>query len=197
MEDYDLSRIFDNIGHCLQHLNLSSLQYLKGYESVGKSITEKLTKLDNLGLGFKLTNKSECLTELAHLKTLFLISSRFDRNINSLLRTLSNNGIIEKLYIHGCFKDEAENATPLNFNKLQTIDLFYINGLCSLLKAMTKSQMPAIQSLDICAPGEDELHEHDLLCFVLSKNTLKSIHIALADKKYILSLAFLRQIIEI
>lgn len=139
----DLPQVPDNIGHSLQHLKLSNLQYMYGYDTVGTLITEKLLKLDSLELDLLSTDNSKGLKELPHLKT-FYVSCASSYRLNSLIRNLSDNGIIEQLKIvYGVFDDDGQDAAPtLNFYKLRTISLSYINRLSGLLMKMTRSQMP-------------------------------------------------------
>lgn len=111
--------------------------------------------------------------ELANLSN----SSYAHRSLNSILRALSNYGIIEFILVGAdfCFQYDDINAPPLRFNKLRELCLFGVSGV---LKAMARWQMPEIQEISVHTVFE-ELHE--LLSFVQSKNTLNKIYLNLFD----------------
>lgn len=92
----EIAMIFDKNSHCLKNLKLSNLTRSNDYRSVVSFIFDKLHKLENLGLGIELTHTSESLIDLPYLRSLVMWS---DINVNSVLRKLSVNGIIEELTI--------------------------------------------------------------------------------------------------
>lgn len=172
-EAQDLARMFDNNGHCLQILKLYNLSEVRNYSTVGRLIMAKLTKLKSLELAFHMSNSSKYMTELAHLKSLKVCCSH--GAINSFLRTLSKNGIIEELEIcDGVFIDD-ENEPQLVFNKLRSLSLQQVCRMPSFWITMTGSHMPVLQSFDIGLRERSELY--DLLGFIESKRTIKSLQI--------------------
>lgn len=192
----DLAEMFENNRNRLKHLQLSHLSLLDGYESVGRLITERLHKLETLGLGFCLTYYSKYMIELPHLKSLSVSCHKC--NINTLLRTLSNGNIEELTISSGVFEDEDENSQPLIFNKLQSFCCNDQNGSGNFLNLLTRSQMPIIQSFvlnDIDYGASSDLH--GLLKFIESKESLKSICLSFDEDTYNIEFTFLRQIIGI
>lgn len=191
----DLAHVFDNVGHSLQHLKLSDLNNLKGYETIGKLITERLTKLESLELlGFLLTDNSKDLTELPHLKSLY-VSCAPEYRLNSLIRKLSDNAIIEELQIsNGVWDDEDQDAAalPLNFYKLRTISFHYITRWSGLLKTMIRSQMPDFRIMILHGFKTEDWHV--LLPFIQTQKTLSSIFL---DFLTTIPLAIWRQIIGV
>lgn len=193
----DLVKIFENNGQHLKHLQLSHLSLLDGYEYVGRLITEKLHKLQSLGLGFCLTYDSKYMIQMPHLKSLSISCHKC--SINSLLRSLSDIGIIEEITISsGVFEDEDEYATPLIFKKLQSFCCNDTKNSRNFLNLLARSQMPIIHSFelnDIEYVASPDLN--DLLKFIESKQSLKTISLSFDEDTYNIEFAFLRQIIGI
>lgn len=190
----DFAKMFNNNSHCLQHLKLDGVS---DYESIGKMITDKLQKLESLSLKFELTDKSETIVEIPHLK--FLEIRGDERSMNSVMRKLSDIGIIEELKIYGCgFDDEDDNIPPLIFNNLKSICCDVPENVFGFLKSMTRSRMPALQNFDLYEMETTERNRHQILRFIESKIGLKSIWLSLViyeDANF--CLLFLRQLIEI
>lgn len=177
--------------HCLKHLELTHISQIVGYESIG-AVIGNLPKLETLSLRFELTDKSEYLIGLPHLKTLAIAHHK--RNINTLLQTLSCQGIIEELMLWCGFFDD-EDKLPLFFNNLQIFEWYIVEGLSSnFLNIMTGSQMPKIHTFMIDLFDNAQIQDEDLLKFVESKKTLKSISV---DRNATFDFEFLRQIIDI
>lgn len=99
------------------------------------------------------------------------------KSLNELLRSLSDNGIIEKLKIFGGYFDiEEENKSPLTFNKLQRFDWgCQHGGKANFLSAMTRAEMPAIQCIRLDSIDEET---HGLLALLESKKSLATIGIS-------------------
>lgn len=158
-------------------------------------IIDKLLKLDCIELEFHLTAEETCFIHLPHLKS---DAVKFNDNysVNSHIRTLSDNGIIEKLRICGALFDEsvANSQPPLKFKKLQIFSWTAQKQLSGILKAITKSQMPEIESIKLSDITTNDLE--GLINFIESKNTLKSIK-CMCDGNIMLPLSFWRQIISI
>lgn len=170
-------RICDNNSHCLKNLKITDAYNRIASESVASLITDKLHKLENLELTFKLTDETMCFVQLPHLKSVD-IRCEFNRSIKSELRTLSVRGTIEELKIYGGFFYEDFAEMPLNFNKLRTISLTLQMGLSCVLRIFTKSQMPEIQTIDVAY--FTDRYPDDLCALIVTKNSLKSIRIHFA-----------------
>lgn len=209
----DLSKMFDNNGHCLQQLKLSNLSLLKSFECVGQLITDKLPKLESLSLQFDLTSNSKHLIELPHLKCLELDCAESSINY-SLLRTLSDNGIVEKLRLNQkslpdyedlvCsesslnerfFYDEDDNARPLIFNNLKTFHWLLPTDF-AILKSITRAQMPVITNFSIFYIYPDRCDLNGLFQFIESKRTLKNIQLLFNLNLNVILSSFFCQIIR-
>lgn len=192
----DLAKTFDLIGNCLEHLIINDkYNCVKNtvYQSMVTMINDKLPKLKSL----ELEAGSVAGSKLPHLKFLVIHSRELSLNINLLMQTLSDNGIIQELSIHGGFFDEEEitNAPPLTFNQLQCLRLIYPQEKCNLLKAITRSKMPVIHSFALHFIKLEE--SDDLLKFLSSKTTLKSIRLDFTEEIRHMQFGFLEQIIQI
>lgn len=151
--------------------------------------------MESLALGFPLTNNLQYLIELPNLKSLQLNCAQYNNSINSILQTLSDSGVIEKLEIMLCVLEaEALNAEPLVFNKLREICFKYPRTLSSLLRALTKSQMREIRTLELTFSQFEPSLETEIMKFIESKTTLKSVRLFSHKRP---RLEFIRQIIEI
>lgn len=141
------------------------------------------------------------LTRLANLKSLNLNCCYYKYSINEILRTLSDNGVIEELTIcHGVFQDEGGNAPPLVFNKLQSFCWFSPESTSSIIAAVKNSQMSAIQTLELNTNTNLQSHMYDdLLKIIESKTTLKSIRLQgyLTPPRYFVPNEFFRRVIDI
>lgn len=126
----------------------------------------------NLELTFTLSDETMCSIQLPHLKILDF-KCNTNHSINSVLRTICENGIIEELKIHGGVIDVNVEQPPLNFNKLRSITWVQQKKLSGILKTFTKSLMPEIQSIYLYFIKTHDLE--DLYKFIVSKNTLKTI----------------------
>lgn len=188
----DLEKTFDLIGNCLEHLIIQD-KYNSVKEPVYKSmvtlINDKLPKLKCL----ELEGGSAAGSNLPHLKFLRIYSRELSLNINLLLQTLSDNEIIQELSIHGGFF--TEDDTPLVFNHLQCFRLIYPQSKCNLLKALTRSNMPVIHSVALHFIKFDEID--DLIKFVESKKTLKSIYLDFTEDITHIQLGLFEKIIKI
>lgn len=188
----DVARIFNKNGHCLTHLKLVHLVHTEGYESIRSVIVNNLPKLENFSLQFDVTDNTKSLIALPHLKSLEIVCDK--QNINTLLRTLSNNGIIEEITMTCGFFDDKDEP-PLIFNKLRSFCWCFIEEESNFLTAMTKSQMPEIHTFDVYSYTRlIRIHEDDLLKFIESKKTLKSMHF---EVDMLFDFSFLRQLIAI
>lgn len=161
-----------------------------GFETVGRFITHKLPKLYSLELGFHLTDKTKFLIELPHLKSLEIHDGR--RRINSALQKLSDKQAIEKLTIqYGDF--ENADVEPIIFNKLTCLRLC---GPSGNLFSFVKAEMSAIQTLNMGIYDRTEMLQNDLMKFIESKKSLKSIAL-LYNNANQLRFVLIRQIIGI
>lgn len=172
----NLVQIFDGYSHCLQHLKLTEMTFTEGSESVGTLVTDKLQKLESLELEFVLNNQTKYMIELPHLKSLTMYDDDdWNQSINSYLRKLSVNGIIEELFFFtGVFVNPDANEPALQFKNLRKIG-WNASKWPGFLKTLIRSQMPVIQSVTCFDIQITELEE--LLNFVKSKNTLKLIQL--------------------
>lgn len=191
----DVTKILNTNGHCLKHLKLAHLDNIDGYEPIEPVIANNLPKLESLWLQFKLTDYSKPLIALPHLKCLEIGCDR--QTINALLRTLSDNGIIKQLKMYGGFLFNDFDEPPLIFNNLQSFNWICAEGMQhNSFKTINKSLMPKIHTflITLCN-GITQSHENDLLKFIESKKTLKSM--CFRAKYHNFNFEFLRQIIVI
>lgn len=188
--------LFDHIGHCLKQLAIKSYSN-KRSTGIATLISEKLPYLTTLKLNF-LSNTVNTICQLPHLKHLeILYHPEFELpSCNLLMRKLSDCGIIEKLVIQNkAFDDEDINEPPLLFNQLQSFHWSSKHPSLSLLKAITKAQMPKITEFIFEQMKSDENMEmHAVLAFVQSKITLNSINLKLCFQN---KFEIVRGIIEI
>lgn len=185
----DVARILNSNGHCLKHLRLERLYHLEGYESMGPVIVNNTPKLESLSIHLELTDDSMSLISLPHLKFVEMFCVSETQNINTFLRTLSYIGIIEELDM--TWGDSFVDDPPLIFNNLQCIHWCAAAGESNILKTMTKSHMPAIHTFTVTLL--DHKLDNDLLKFIESKKTLRSLHIGNINFDF----EFLLQIINI
>lgn len=160
----DLAKIFDKVGHCLNHLSLKSFY---NELTIAELITGKLSRLESLELELERPYDSECLIALPYLKALTISYLRYNYEvpINKLLRCLSNNGVIEKLIIFGgIFDNEEEDASPLTFNNLKIFEWIqpFLSStryppykISNFLKCMAKAEMSAIKCIHFDFDFED------------------------------------------
>lgn len=192
----DLAKTFDLIGNCLEHLIINDkYNYVKDtvYKSMVSLINDKLPKLKSL----RIEGGSAVASNLPHLKFLDIYSRELSININFLMQTLSASGIIQELSIHGGFFDveDTDDEPPFVLNQLQCLRLIYPREKCNLLKAISRSHMPVIHSFALHFIKFEEIA--DLLTFVESKKTLKSIRLDFAEEITHIQLGFLQQVIKI
>lgn len=109
-------------------------------------IAEKLPNLTSLNTDFLSHSLVNTLIELQHLKQLQIRDNNIEIiSSNLLMRRFSDRGIIEKLIIEGnSFDDEDINEPPLVFIELKFFNWMASPPYSSLLKAITKSEMPKI-----------------------------------------------------
>lgn len=177
----------------LQHLTLI-LDNGRDTDLIHTLIT-KFTKLESLEVTLtdSLVNS---LGELNYLTSLKINCGH--ENCNSLFRKLSDIGAIEYLEISGgVFRTEDDTMPPLTFKKLKTliVDGGYRSTSLSILKLITKSRMPDINSLKI-GKGFNKLEdnfEHDQLDILRSKETLSTFYPAFN----LFNLEFVNQIIDV
>lgn len=193
----DLERIFNTNLQSIHQLKLlNSTQRFNAeaidYQAIATLIIDKLPNLENLAIeDYVSVQLPNLLTELPHLKSLKLRCN--DKSVNSLLRKLSDGGIIENLYIYyGVFDEEDENEPPLVFNNLQSCRWWIEkDNSVQIFRALTKSQMPAIRNLYFCLPS----HTEDLLSVFESKKNLRTLTIDCYI--HVGRLAFLQKLIQI
>lgn len=196
----DLVRMFERTAHCLQHLKIFNVTRCNDYENIGSIITEMLSRLESLGLGFQLTDETEYMIRLPLLRSLYISCER--RSINSLFQTLSEIGVIEELLINnGDFRYDNANISQLIFNKLQSFCCRDTAGILGLVRTITRSTMPIIHSFQL--NGIRSNHLDELLKLVESKKSLTSIQFSVHShdvsklKSRSIPLQFFRQLIAI
>lgn len=200
-KEEDFAGIFDRNGHCLKRL---TLQYFYNYQDdaipIATLIAEKLPNLISLKTDFlSHTLANYTVSELQHLKQLEIRDCNKEViSSNLLMRNLSDRGIIEELIIEGnSFHDEDINEPPLVYKHLQKFNWMASPPCLSLLKAITKSEMPKITDFALdCFPFtfDEEEVSHELFAFIQSKNTLKSIQLLIMFKN---PFAIVTRLIEI
>lgn len=184
----DLVEMFENSSHSMTHLKVTDKSNRIAPELLARLITEKLYKLEILELELCFTEATMCLIRLPQLKTVDLSCG----NVNTILRTLSDNGIIEELKLDGHYDGSGRNASLL-FQKLRKIS-WAAASYHNLFKTLTEWQMPVIQTVIFY---NIQSHEIDgLVKFIASKNTFKSIKLTLA-KATKLPISFWCQVIDI
>lgn len=161
---YDFIRLFDVNAGTITHLKLS----INKYANVRDFLMQKLPKLDCLELSFVMTENSERLISLPHLRTLNV--DCLDKNVNTVLRTLSITGAIEELtFSNGIFVAERQ----LNLSKLRTFRWIHPGRMPRFWYAMKKTQMPTLQTFIVEFNSKIDLPTNDLLDFIASKKSLK------------------------
>lgn len=176
----DFAMIFDQVGSSLDYLKIfHANDYIDFQQSLAMLITMRLPKLKSLAYvdRTETDDGTEFLIELPQLK--FLRIRLNCESTNSILQTLSNNGVIEFLQIQEGRYDEDFKAPELPLHSLQTLILTEFIGISKLLKVLTTSEMPALHSFVSFIEMEDI---YDFLRFVESKNRLKTIHIFIEEE---------------
>lgn len=188
--DYDLETdcwteeyfadIFDRNGHCLKRFKLNNFA---DYNDIATIIAKKLPNLTSLIMDFLSCTMVNTVCQLRHLKHLELFDCDFEiKSSNILMRRLSDRGIIEELALlcNGFVDNDDIEEPPLVFNQLKRFEWY------AGLKAFTKSEMPKITDFalgcrhdyfDINEAFDENKVTHELLAFVQSKETLKSINL--------------------
>lgn len=196
---HDLGKIFDNIGHCLRHLNLHSLENVQGYQSIATLMTAKLLKLDKLELHFKLTEDTQVLFELPHLKFLDIRCKFW--SINSLLRKLSDDQIIEELRISNGRLD-FQYIDPLQYS-FDNLKSFYCQltanlSVSNFMEIMTtNSFMPVIHTIELNSITDiGNRNLYNIMEFVLEKKTLKLVELSFASGGFIFPFSWLTTLID-
>lgn len=118
----DLETIFDTIGYSLQHLKLNNISVSSNVRHIGRLITDKLPKLDRLEIS---TDLRDNLTELPHLKSLELHCWHAVHFANPILHILSENEVIENLFINLKFQFEDRKDMTLICNELLSFELLF------------------------------------------------------------------------
>lgn len=177
LTEKDFADICDRNGHCLQQLALINFTKLAHIDLL---ISEKLPNLTTLILHFPSFTSINTLSQLPHLKYLEIYSGPNELKMNLLMRNLSDLGILEELSIRGSFcYDDDINESPLAYYQLQSFEWQMDRPCLSLLKAITKSQMPKITEFTCRWYPKDFNGEkndsHELFAFIQSKKTLKYI----------------------
>lgn len=179
-----LAKIFENNGHRIRTLKLINFSKSSYFQSIGTLILDKVPNLERLAISDVIKGSlDDSIGELKHLKSLNL-RLHLNQGISSLMRKLSERGIIEEIcFIHGVFDDETNDA-PLIFSQLRRFRLGYYTikysmpKMCiPLLKALTRSQMPQIQSFSLTFFIDEYDVFDELLALFESKRTLKKMEI--------------------
>lgn len=191
--------LFSYLGESMENLKIiDAINWSTISEMINKN---KLPKLRSFAYkGRMLTTSASCM-----------VSHYQQPNINSTMETFSENGIIEVLLFEDAVFAAGGNATPFRFDRLKHFRLFsFITPSCDILRALTEAHMPVIQSFDIdlmffisFIPSyldyEDICSEElsNLLSFLKSKKTLKTIRLASQRKNVHIPFEFFEYIIEI
>lgn len=194
----DLNEILDITGHRLEYLSLEIWNEIIDYQSIGLLIANKLPKLKYLAIqdhrenNVRTNNYMNEISDLAHLKRLVLECSEF--SVNSLLRKLSNNNIIEDLTIKsGIFCHEGIFAAPLLFRQLRKLEFSDTKNINYILKTLTEASMPEIVNFQCNFLIENDVN--DLLALISSKRTLKSVRVY--GSRFDKTFAVVKRIIEV
>lgn len=189
----NLRMIFETCGHSIQELTLRRIPKMK---TISSMIANMLPQLKSLEIEDHLSViLTDTLIALPHLKFLHIDCLR--RNVNSLLRILSDRGTIECLEIKNfTIGNVADNEPALIFNKLRRFRClqFWGSDMIAFLRLLTKSQMPTINYLHLTSIPDPTV-VHDVLKFFESKKSLVSMVMNGSNKENTFSL--LRGIAEI
>lgn len=192
----DLRKIFDHYEHSLKSLRLYGPDNLDDDDPLLSIVTDKLRNLERL----------ECAVYYGmpiDSPLLKALSIFYDfKNVNKILRKVSNDGVIERLDIYtGMFEAEDADAPPYNFAKLRSFtwyaDNYYrkhclmriyalqsVDSLdCEILKSFTKSEMPEICNVKIKLRHHRDLNY--LWNFVESKPTIETIRLVIVNNEVI------------
>lgn len=174
----ELVNIFEQNGQKIRMLKLIKFAESSIFQSIGILLANKLPNLDSLAIDDYACDKlTDSLTELPHLK--FLKLNCYFESVNSVMRRISERATIENLIIiDGVFVAEADDAPPLVFNQLKSfrwnMRMHKRFDTAPMLKALTKSQMPAIQIFNFDFHVESM---NGLLTLLESKKTVQWLHI--------------------
>lgn len=189
----NLKMIFKSCGHSIQELKLRQISKMKAISSM---IANMLPQLKILKIEDHLSvTLTDTLIALPQLKFLHIDCLR--RNVNSLLRILSDRGTIECLKIKNfTIGNVADNEPALFFNRLQRLWClsYWRTDMIAFLRLLTKSQMPAINYLHL-ASIESPTEVHEVIKFFESKKSLVLMVWNKSNKENTFSL--LRGIVEI
>lgn len=180
----DFETTFDPIRNCLEHLRFVGYGHReyenRDYHYIANWIAN-LPKLKSLKCQGEFKVSLKHLIQSPHLKCLHIYFGI--RNLNLLFPALSEIGSIEELKIHkGQLTDEdSKNTVPLIFNRLHTFHMLRWHNKANMASFLKTVKMPAIQSFVL----NDILTEEfpDLLVFLKSNLTLKSITLAFKNPK--------------
>lgn len=193
--------ICDLNGHSLEHIKLAHFSKSDNFQTITSLIVDKLPKLKTLAVVEYFTDKlTAMIDELPHLNSLKIFCS--DRNVNSLMRKLSDHGNIEYLEFQSGIFNCEKMAQPLIFKKLKSfrwIKKYKFESFknCSgMLIAITESHMPEICNLYFGLDLVLENHANELLNLFESKTTLKTLGIMCTRHEFEPSTLF-RKIISI
>lgn len=176
----DFVEMFDNNRHSLKHLKVRSITENSTPENAARILNDRLPCLEYLELNFALTDETTCFIDMPQLKSVKLGCTDAHR-INSALRKLSVNGIVEELLIFGgVFEESLGNVQPpLRFLKLRTFIWKSVNYMrfSGILQTLSRSLMPEIQFIEFAGIKTNDLD--DLSDFIESKKTLKMVELNL------------------
>lgn len=165
--------LLKHYGHSLKLLKLC----IAKYESLTPVITENLRELEHLKI--TLADRDEFI-DLPHLKTVRLSDHEY---LGSILRKLSDKGIIECLEFHGyCILSEHMSFLPFIFNELQTIK-FDEYTESNVFRTMAKAKMPVLRNMQITLFNQQYLR--DLWQIVEANSTITSIRLEFREHKVI------------
>lgn len=170
----DVENLFNHNSESIRQLKIIKFTKLHDYQSISTLIVNKLPNLEKLIIdGWFTVELTNSLTDLPHLKAMKVGCD--GESVNSLLRKLSDLGVIEDLcIINGVVDDEDDNAPALVFNKLKSFrwHTIFKQDPLAVFKVLTKSQMPVIVGFNFKAGVEIT---GSLLAFFESKETIKSL----------------------
>lgn len=188
----DFAKLFTNNAHCLKHLNLSELRFVGDKQSVYELIVEKLPNLETLELILRFEDSLKRYIDLSHLTTLNVYVLE-GYNLNSILRTLSNNGVIEDLTLRVYeFEFENRHVTPLVFNKLKSLTLRNPRKMNNFFERMAQAHMPVIKDFTFYGLTKQT---PTLVKFIESKRTLSKFYMVINDIRFQV-IPFLHKLID-
>lgn len=171
MYDNQLQRVFNNHEDTLRTLKLKNFGYVKS-DSIFQLIGKQLKNLEVLEITDRISNHfpKNGKVEFRQINHLELNCGRI--NINSVMKTLCDLGLIESLTIQG---GQFTGDMPLTFKKLQKLCWVPHKTSAAFIKALTQAHMPKLRDLTI---SYEHRYFNEIVKLVESNRSLTSLCVA-------------------